>query len=236
LTTAASHCSALDDSLALVLALMLDVSREEIAAQSGEEPSRKPPPPAVGEPGESAIRVPKGAPAPRAPWRVAVGAHAQAAVGNLPATAFGAGLDVVVGPPLPILVALEIGAWLPQTLRAPEGATAQIRSGSAAIFLCRPWGRTVSWALCFGQRLALTDTKAAGFDQNENPQSVAYSLGIRGQFAIRWGAVEWVAGLTLDAPTSRGQFYYARGDGTSGRLFQTAPVVGTATVGLTVDL
>jgi hypothetical protein len=116
------------------------------------------------------------------------------------------------------------------------GATAQLQSGAAALFLCHRWGRTATFDLCFGQRLTVIDVRGDGFDQDKHAQPVSYGLGMRGQFALRWGRAELGLAPELDVPTSRGQFLYSKSDGSSGTLFLVAPVAVAAAVGLTIDL
>jgi len=138
LITEAADCSALDDSLALVVALLVDSppppeidssppaetatprilpSKEASAASSG---SAKPPAASASEPqsagqaqeapsqAATVIVLPRDTPAPRAPWRLQLALEASGAIGILPG--FAPGLELGFGAKAPTLPELRVFA------------------------------------------------------------------------------------------------------------------------------
>ena len=257
LVTEASDCSALDDSLALVVALLVDsppapVTEVETATPLPAAPSNSPartgapavPPRAEAEaaPSEEAltIRLPRDTPAPREPWRFQLAAEGVGAIGLLPG--FAPGVEVGFGAKAPTLPELRLFAgWYAEReqRRSEEDAGARFRLAYLGLEVCpveQQLGIT-EWFACAGQSLGRMQVASFGFDENSSSNHLTYALLARGgvQLAL---ASHWAVrlGIRAELPLNRGVFTYGTPEGGQQGLFQASPVAAVLDLGLVVRL
>jgi hypothetical protein len=228
LETHAEHCSALDESLALVLALMVDIPPERLPARPAPTPAPVPPRPATR------IAVPKATHAPREPWRVEATLLGTLGIGLLPEPALGARLGIGVEPPAFWLTELEATYWLTEQ-REQAGVGTELGVMTLGLFVCPlafDSGR-VGLRACAGQAIGRIRAAGFGFDRDREHVRVFYDLGARLRGVLRLaGPLALRVGVGLAVPLSRDRFVYAERDGTHPELFQVSPVVGTGELGL----
>jgi hypothetical protein len=223
LTTRAEHCSALDDSLALVVALMVDIRREDV------------PPRPVAAPihAETPIRLPRETVAPREPWHAAVFLLGRASLGDLPGIGRGVGLGADVRPPGSWALGFGVTAWAPAETSGRPGARFVL--ASAELELCRlVWRqRTADLGVCLGQKVGYLKSRALAFDVNRKDSSLVYelTLGPRGTLWIT-SALGLRLGLGAALPLVQDEFFGTRSDGSKVRLFNRAPVAAVTELGL----
>jgi hypothetical protein len=223
LMTRAEHCSALDDSLALVVALMVDLWREDV----------RPPPMEPASRGETPIRLPRNTVAPREPWHAALFLFGRGSLGELPGVGRGIGLAAEIRPPHSWVIGLGVTAWLPAETSGQPGARFLLRS--AELELCRlVWQKSsADLGVCLGQQVGYLQSRAFAFDVNRKEQTLLYNL------TLELRGVWWVTsllglrlGLGAALPLSRDEFFGTRADGSRVRLFDRAPVAAVTELGL----
>jgi hypothetical protein len=228
----ADDCATLRDSLALVLALLVDL---EI-----DEPSSSAPADATPELRErrTPVRIP---PAPvrteRAPLRFESGVAVGTTIGPLPTPAFGAlltgGLE---GRGLP-RVRLRLGGWLPEEQHVEDAAGARFTRLTAGLALCPSFaerGRLQGFA-CASQTVTSTHGRGFGYDANRDRSQVGVELGAELRGALRvTRALRLELGTGLAAPLERDRYVYRDRDGGVVGLFRPAPVAWTTDLGFGV--
>lgn len=149
IVTRAAHCSALDDSLALVVALLVDSPPVLPSAEAGHD-SRPvssdavtdrvtPPKQTISPPRTTTLSVPRDTPALREPWLFRLSLEGGAAIGLLPRVAPGAELGVGGTPPRLPELRLFAGLYpVAQEQRAGANSGARFRAGNVGLELC-PW-------------------------------------------------------------------------------------------------
>jgi hypothetical protein len=226
LETRAPHCSALDDSLALVVALLLDLPREKLAGLQPTPPVALPPSEAAPTP----LRLPADTHAARVPWifePALLGTLAP--IGLLPEVSFGFGLRLGVVAPYFVPVQIDLEWWLPAQARIDE-AGSEFRLVTAALFIC---ALDLQWTLwraraCVGQRVGRLGTEGFGFDRNHDRSRFMANVGVRGQAGILLAELIWLdVGAGLEIPLTRDQFVFTRSDGSTGELFRMGAVIPT---------
>jgi len=224
LETHAEHCSALDESLALVVALMVDIPPEKLPAR----------PVAPAPRAFTPIAVPKTTHAPREPWQVEVTLLGTFGIGLLPEPAVGVRAGVGVAPPAFWLTELEATYW-PAQERERGGVGTELGLMTLGLFVC-PLTFESGWLglrICAGQELGRVHAAGFGFDRDREHARLFFDAGARLRGVLRLtGALELRAGIGVALPFSRDRFVYAERDGSHPELFQVAPVVGTGELGL----
>jgi hypothetical protein len=172
------HCSKLDDSLSLSVALLADEPPEPepsllpLPESAPTLPSSSPPP------RRTVISIPEDVVAPRAPWHLAVGAAAQGAAGVTPGLAAGAAFFVRVVPPhvAPVLIGGEVFA--PRTAERDAASGARFRLLRVSLSLCPPLVRTDAreLSLCVGQKIGWLRVDGFGFDHDLSESRLTYAL------------------------------------------------------------
>jgi hypothetical protein len=239
LSTEAAHCSALDDSLALVVALLVETPPERESAPSptpNPTPAAPAPPPARGPVRTAEIRVPPETFAPREGARFGIRLSGLAALGLLPGLAFGAELALQAQfPRLPRLV-LSFDAFIPrsETLSARD-AGAELASQRLGLEVCPALfaSRPARVELCLGQRVGRMRAEGFGFDRNltSNRLYYAVSAGLASMLALSAG-LELSAGMRAEVPFTRDDFA-VRPDGGEGEVvFRPAPLSTILQIGL----
>jgi len=259
IVTEAADCSALDDSLALVVALLVDSppaavveSNEGSAAGAAAEsaapapaqasPSAKTEAKALHARETSAIHLPRDTPAPRAPWRFSLSAEGGGAIGLLPG--FAPGVELGFGAKVPTLpeVRLFAGVYAPReqaSTRSGPDSGARFDFAYVGLELCplqREFG-ALEWFVCAGQSLGRLRVASFGFDENLSSAHLSYALlvrsGVQLALAARWAAR---LGIRAELPLARGVFSYGAPDGGQRDLFETQPVTAVVDLGFVVRL
>ena len=222
LSTKADHCSALDESLALVVALMVDVPRSEIP------PAPATPPPVARPRG---VVIPAETFAPRRPWHFGASALGAFTLGLEPKGVFGARALLWLEPPA--FARFEVEASTYASARADaerSGAGTDFRASTLGLFVCPlAFGGA---RLCAGQVVAQVDAEGFGFDQSYQQARLAAAVGVRARYQVSLlGPLVLSAGLGADGYVFRDRFFYTRSDGVEAELFRASPVVGSAELG-----
>lgn len=230
--TTAPHCSALDDSLALVVALMVDVPPEELPP--AELPHAQPPPAPRPAPRPSTpIAVPRATHAPRAPWRFEADANMALGFGMLPDPAAGIAASLAIEPPSFVLTELEGRFWFPQSVET-GGAGADFSLVSVGLFLCPlAFGDPLTVRVCAGQEVGRIGVSGFGFDHNRDRAPLVYDLGAFLRASLPLTGLLGIQGrLGAAVPFSRDRFVYSAADGSKVELFRAWLVLAAAELGI----
>jgi hypothetical protein len=250
------HCSALDDSLALSVALLVDQppepepeleppvppapAPEAPAARAATSPAPAaapaPPPPASAKP-TTRITIPEDVAAPREPWHATLGAAAQGAWGVVPGIGPGFSLYSSIVPPHFVPTTLAGELFLSRDAARDERSGARFRLLRVSLSLCPPlWeqeGRAV--ALCVGQKVGWLRVEGYGFDHDLAERRLTYALSVGGEAKQRLFAPVSIRGyLGAEVPVVRDQF--ASSGRNASQLFQATPIGVTAQLGLEAAL
>jgi len=235
LSTEARHCSALDDSLALVVALLVDTPPErdpepEPPSAPAPQPARSPPPRRAPTP----LEIPAESYAPREPLRFGVRGSALVAAGLVPGLGLGAELAFELELPRGPRVLASLEALLARERTSPGGG-AKFAARRAGLELCGlggTWG-ALSLEPCVGQRVGWMT--AEGFDFDENLETTRLYYALVGGADARWelsGALQLSAGLRAEFPLTRDRFAERLPSGARDEVFRVAAVVGSGRIGL----
>ncbi|WP_437935108.1 hypothetical protein [Sorangium sp. So ce341] len=241
IATASPRCGAIDDELALAIALMIDPS----AMLSPGAPPAPPPPPPPPAPAPSQpqvivqrilIPVPPPAPPPPAPWRVEVGAGPLFGLGLLPSPGAAAAFRARLTPPR--FWSFEVGGavWFPN--EAITGASSTRFSwGEGFVSACPvSLGSATRLSACAGARLGALRVGGLGFgvDRADERLTAGGALDVRLTRRLV-GPLTAGGGFGLIVPLVRDTFFYVDAQGRDREIFQMAPLAGTADVLLGVD-
>ncbi len=235
-----SHCSALDDSLALSVALLVDEPPDPIepAPVDARAPATTPAQPVKATPtAKTTITIPADVPAPREPWHARFGVSGKAAWGMLPgvrpAVAFG--LGILPHAFVPLLLQGE-AFWPTNTARdSTSGARFHLLRVGLALcpMLWQAPGRSLSF--CAGQQLGWLTVEGYGFDHDSKQQRLGYSLTAGGEGRLRLFPPVSVRGyLGGEVPLVRDRFTSAGRDASD--LFRASPIGLTGEIGLEAAL
>lgn len=234
-------CSALDDSLALVLAVMLDIPKTRIPA---------PPPPSVAEPAAPAsappapakpaplskLHVPKDTPPRRPRWRFEVGLGALGVYGLLPEMTFGVRGHVAVEPPEFWKVGVDVAAYssVDETI-GHDDAGASFSPKELGVFAC-PLDLPLS-ALnvegCVVQHIGRLRVEGFGFDSNQKQERPYVNLGVAFAAGLQiTGPLSVRAGIDAQTPLLRETFRYGSQAGEEPSLFRMAPLLLAGQIGV----
>ncbi|HEY4105833.1 MAG TPA: hypothetical protein VGM44_18160, partial [Polyangiaceae bacterium] len=246
LSTSAPHCSALDDSIALVVALLVDSSaaRELTApkaaagdnAASAADSANQPQNAHSTAAAPSVIELPATTHAPREPWHADASLGATLGGGVLPGVAFGAeaglGLKPAFVPELRLFAGLD--AARDSTING-GAAGARLSFGYVGLEVC-PWPSMAPTPLrafvCVGQVVGRLGARAFGFDRNQSAALVRFALSARAGLSARlYGSL----GLRFDAraevPLEQNAFTYGSADDRDASIYRTGRVAGVLELG-----
>lgn len=228
LTVQAAQCSAINESLALMVSLMADVSRESVRAPAPVDAAAS-----KREKDEPRQVIPREA-APDAHWHKLFYLLGSSRVGQLPGFGRGITLQGELGSPQGWSAFMSATAWAPAETSV-EAAGAKYRLLTADTNVCAvtrtEWRANLAW--CFGQQLGRLDARAFGFDVNRKQATVLYDLTLR--IRMTWWATSVVGlhlGLGAAFPLAQEEFYGTRADGSTVRLMSRPIVVPLADLGL----
>jgi hypothetical protein len=229
-------CRALDEQLALVIALLLDPD----AALGPRPPVAPPPPPQVVI---ERVAVPVVAPAPpaREPWRESISLGPALVAGLLPKIGVAAFLRGEIVPPRFVPIELGGAVWLnaqaDASTAASKGATLSLAYGMLG--LCPLVYRTELTTVRGCAEVAVGALRAVGHgftSSNAAGQEQPVAMGsLAGRVSRRLiGPLEIGVGLGLVVPFTRPRFFYVDAAKNQQELFRIAPVAGVvdASVGL----
>jgi hypothetical protein len=234
LQTGSSSCRALDDQLALVIALLIDPAAL-LASPSREPPSpRSPSPRATAPP----LVVARTAPpvAPRRRWRTSVALGGAVAVGLLPGARGALVLRGDVTPPG--FVPIQLGGALWSTARVDsggKGATLSLAWGTLSVCpLSLAWG-TTGLRACAGAALGAVRARGYGFKLSTGAAQVVAAGVVEGRMTQRLvGPMELGLGLGLLVPFERARAFYLDASGAEQEIARTGAVAGVLDLGVGV--
>ena len=244
ITSRGAHCSVLDESLALVVALLVDaplaaqVEKEARAAQSPSSATGamlQSPPAAKA----ATILVPADTHAPRAPWRVELAAEALASFALLPSGALGFELGLGAKPPQAPALRWFAGVYQPRRVEVSPSSGARFTLSYLGLEVCPIEAHfgSLRGAACLGQTVGTLHASATGFDENSSTRRLYFALVTRVELVL---PLSERLGVRVDAraeaPLSRTEFVYAAAEGGERRLFQGGAVAAVLGAGLTVRL
>lgn len=233
LETRARHCSALDDSLALVLSLAVDVRRPTGAPPFGAaSPAALPAlaPVALSTP----LYVPEATLAPRASVVLRPSLGVAFGVGLLPHLALGAQarLGLVVPRFWPVVV--DATLWHPQRLGDEQGVRFALQT--LRLGVC-PWqgvARGVELSVCFDELFGALQAKGFGFDEAETVERwlAAFGAGATARYGFGPGFVEAAGSLLV--PVVQRRYFYT--DGQQVTLYDSPWALGTLAISLGLEI
>lgn len=225
-----AHCSALDDSLALSVALLVDEPPDP-------EPVSTPAPAKTPASPPKVIEIPPEVAAPREPWHARFGASAQGAWGILPGVRPALALHFTIVPRSFWPIELQGEGFWPTDAERNADSGARFHLFRAGLALCPELSTGASHALavCFGQRLSWISVEGYGFDHDLKEKRLGYalSLGAEGRQRL-FGPVSLRAYLGLEVPLVRDRF--TSGGRAASELFQPSPVAVFGQIGLEASL
>lgn len=234
------HCSTLDDSLALSVALLVDQPPDPVAAEPAElaVPSDATKPPALApapppKPKPTPITLPEDVAAPREPWHVSLGVGGEAAWGVLPAIRPALTLYLKLVPRHFVPITLQGDGFWPADAERDAGSGATFHLRRAGLALCpalseRP---TLALAACFGQKLGFVEVQGFGFDHDRHERRLTYALTAGGEARLRlFAPVSLRAYLGGEVPVVRDRF--TSGGRNASNLFEPSPVAVAGEIGL----
>jgi hypothetical protein len=248
-----ADCRALDDQLALVIAVMIDPDAA-LRAPPHDPPAPRPaveppppsaPPPAPRAPTERApapLPSPAPRPPPRAePWRGGLGIGAALGLGLVPNPGVGAELRGRVISPFRWSLDLGAAVWGSARIAADS------RGGSFALSygflsLCPPGIRTASTWLrgCAALQAGAIRGSGFGYDRNLVSERAVVNVGAEARLTHRLhGALVGEIGLALIVPTRRDPFTsdeIIAGSSVSTQVFRMSAIAGSLGAGLGFEL
>lgn len=231
-----NHCSALDDSLALSVALLVDEPPDpEPVVATREAPAAVAAPPAP--PPARVITIPADVAAPREPWHVRFGVAAKAGWGILPGVRPALSLQLSLVPRgfWPILV--QADGFLPTNAERDDASGARFRLFRAGLALCPVLDQTEAHGLgvCVGQQLGWIDVEGYGFDRNATEKRLSFALSAGGEGRVQLlSPVSLRAYLGAEVPLVRDRF--TSGGTNAVELFELSPVGIFGEIGLEATL
>jgi hypothetical protein len=243
----AGHCSALDDSLALSVALLVDEPPDPIApvepasAEAGEKSTNSPASPSKPRPTplvpKTTITIPPEVAAPREPWHARLGVAGKVAWGALPSIRPAVAVALGILPRAFVPVLLQGEAFWPANAERDSTSGARFHLLRVGLALCpvlwqKP-GRGVS--LCLGQQLGWLTVDGYGFDHDSKQQRLGYSLIAGGEGRLRLFPPVSIRGYVGgEVPLVRDRFSSAGRD--ASELFRASPIALVAEIGLETAL
>ena len=255
IATASPRCRAIDDELALAIALMIDPSATLSASAPPPSASPAPAPPPSASPAPAPPPSPAPAPAPPpqvivqrilipvppaatppAPWRVEVGAGPLFGLGLLPSPGVAAVIRARLTPPRSWSFEVGGAIWAPNETTA--GAfTTRFSWSEGFVSVCPvSIGSATRLSACAGARLGALRVNGIGFgvDRTDERLTAGGTLDVRLSRRLI-GPLTAGGGLGLIVPLVRDTFYYTDAEGRDREVFQMAPLAGTVDVLLGVD-
>lgn len=242
LETQSPDCSSLDDSLALVLAVMLDIPKTKVpepAAPAAPVPTAPiaptQPTPPQPVPRTSTLRLPKDTPPRRPSTVIEAGLAGVASYGLLPKIAWGLRAHLAVTPPSFWKFGVSFSGY-----RSVKETDNHVNAGASfspvqlGVFVCPlVLEGAVNFEACTLQHVGRLRVEGFGFDENQKQSRPYVNLGadlglgipLVGPLRLRIGAI-------LEAPLLRETFRYGSQNGEEPSLFRMNPLVVTGQIGV----
>jgi hypothetical protein len=241
LVSAGTRCTELDDPLALVLAIMLDVSKQELVPLSQPEPAdtpqtegpKQPSAPQGAEPTYTPISLPR-EPARSAPWGYAVGLGGGFSLGRQPGPSPGFQGWMEIEPPRFWAFGLS-GSLHPSTSAEVDAAAVDFTSRRIGFFVCPFMFGTGGFrgGACVEYGVGSITASAHGFHLNREETRALPEIGARFlSFFTLTGPLRLVGSLSGFACLERDRFVYRAGSGETLVVFQPGPGALAAEIGL----
>jgi hypothetical protein len=244
LETRATNCSSLDDSLALVVALLVDspeaqqeANARRTAATSVEvTPAPAPAPTATPKP--RPIAIPDDTPPRRESYRLDIAGTLRGVAGAVPGIALGGELFVALRPPRFIELRLR-GALFPadQTVGSTRGGRFSLAELLLELCPLEQELGDVRFSGCIGQSVGRVRAEGFGFVRNARSDAVVIALGagVSARYLVA-APIFVLAGLGISAPIEQNTYVSRASDGSTQRIFRASVVTGSAFGGLGVEL
>jgi hypothetical protein len=235
LVTSAEDCSALDESLTLAIALMVDVSADELPKPVEAPPAQRAP--VTPPPRRTPIELPRHTHAPRTPWRFNAVALGTVAVGLLPGVSPGVRAGFGVKPPAFWPTDVSASLW-PTQRDSTEEEGARLMLVTVGLHVCPIGGgpKSTVFGLCLGQEVGQQVASGFGFDRNDERKRLVYDLSLRARLSQRVvGGVRLIAGVQGLLPLSRDRFIAGEADGTRREVFRRPVASAAGELGVGVD-
>ncbi|HWA72703.1 MAG TPA: hypothetical protein VG937_10220 [Polyangiaceae bacterium] len=214
LSTGAAHCSALDDSLALVVALLVGTPPERVepAAAAPTVPAHAATPSAAPKTTQAAtpLFLPADTWAPRAPWQFSGRAGGSLLFFALPGVAYGPSLGVAARPPSGPWLRLNADWVLPKEGESGDGVHGvRVSSERLGLLVCglSLGAGSLEWQFCAGQRVGRVTAEGLGFDYSARVRRLYFAATLGGELTLHL-ANRWYlpVGLFAEIPLTRDQF------------------------------
>ncbi len=238
LVSEGSDCRALDDSLVLVVALMIDPDAD------GSAPPAAPPKVVIEREivhervvvHEREIHDVKSEPA--RPWLVEAYALGGAAFGRVPGVAPTLGLAARIGPPSFLPVELRVATLPSASLDAGAGASVAFWELEGGLGVCPSIpiaGRVLELGGCAEARLGNVRATGSGFSQSFAADRLVFDAGLEGRFVVRPArALFLFAGVTGLVPLVRQRYTVTLANGTMAALYERPAISAETTLGVGV--
>jgi hypothetical protein len=225
------HCSKLDDSLALSMALLVDEPPEPEAPTAARATAPKP------RPTTRSIAIPAEVAAPREPWQFALGVAGKGVWGALPGVRPAAVLNLRLVPPVFPAILLQGEGFWPARAERNETSGARFQLLRMGLSVCPELvhGSHADVSLCLGQQVSWLAVEGYGFDHDAKQQRLGYAFVLGGEGRLRLLSPISLRGfLGAELPLLRDRFSSA-GRGAQ-ELFRPSPAGISAEIGLEVRL
>ena len=235
LTIRGEHCSALDESLALMVVLMVDVTRESVQAEAAEP---KPPASSLKQPDNPPSTPPEldSRSLEISPLRYRMHLLGSLRNGQQPGIGRGITLKGELSSSEGWSALLSVAIW-PSRERSEDGLGARFWLATAEANACGSLAssRSHDISLCAGYQAGLLNSRAFGFEVNDHKETLIQDLTLR--FCATWWAtasygLHGTLGVAL--PLMQDEFFGTRDDGSRLRLLSRAAIIPLADLGISV--
>jgi hypothetical protein len=226
LAISAQHCSSLEESLALMVSLMVDVTRESLKQPASKlAPQARLETPRATEPTHTS-----------APWRGRAYLLGSLRDGQMPGLGRSITLQGEISSVQDWSASLAVALWAPGQ-RSEEGLGARFWLGTVEADVCGAIrsNRSSDVSLCAGYQLGILDSRAFGFDVNQHKATLIQDLVMRFR-ATFWATASFGFHGTLGVglPLIQDEFFGTRTDGSTVRLMSRPPLIPLADFGMAV--
>ena len=234
-------CRALDEQVALAVALIID-PEAALAPKTAKEPER---PRSGGEaeprviekrvPVYVPVRVEGPAPPPRPSWRGDVFAAAAVGSGTLPDPSFAAVVGASLDPPWLLPLETVISVVAPQHASAPRSARVSFFVAHAGLFACplAKRGEVFAARVCGGGEAGVITAVGEGFDSDGAGVRAQLAVAARARLSVKVaGPFALAAAVAGSVPLRRERFVYRDPSGAAVELFRVPAVAARGELGL----
>lgn len=239
LSSRGESCTSINESLALIVSLMVDVTRESLQPPPPAPPVSPIPPPAPAiapappRPNPPSLTTDKA----KSPWRGDLLLLGTTSDGQPHGVLNGISVAAELGPGRFWLMSVRVTAWAPKQT-GNGGAGAKFWLGTAEADLCGVLGGPrLDPTFCVGPEVGALNVKAVGFDVNRAEVSMLVNLVAR--LSATWWATQSLGlhfGLAAGFPLVQREYYGTAVDGSKDRLVSRPWLVPMADFGIALRL